>query len=199
MPSIRNPSDVWFSSCASWNAVQRCLSSAATHAFDVTDPAFDWAEIGERWFFELCKKHFTCQISLLKAVALLHRRLAMISFTYFFAGMSEDHLCTLSFVEMSKERSTRKCGKNTDSFVASWALAYSRNRPCNFSCLLAVSTNCRLCSFSRLWGGIWRGKSFRDQQRQFRSNKKKEFELRKRIKLFDDFWVPIRFSPEVRV
>ena len=33
--------------------------------------------------------------------------------------MSEDHLCTLSFIEMSKERSTRKCGKNTDSFVAS--------------------------------------------------------------------------------
>ena len=42
--------------------------------------------------------------------------------------------------------------------------------------------------FSRLWGVIWRGKAFRDQQCQFRT-RNKSFEQRKRIKLFDDFWV----------
>ena len=51
--------------------------------------------------------------------------------------------------------------------------------------------------FSRLWGVIWRGKAFRDQQCQF--NKKQEFEQRKPIKLL--LWllsacVPIRFCPE---
>ena len=42
--------------------------------------------------------------------------------------------------------------------------------------------------FSRLWGVIWRGKAFRDQQCHFLT-RNKSLSSEKRIKLFDDFWV----------
>ena len=57
---IRSLSDVWFSSCASWNRRQRRLNSAATHPFDVIDTAIDREKIRKRWFSELFEKcqHF---------------------------------------------------------------------------------------------------------------------------------------------
>ena len=79
-----------------------------------------------------------------------------------------------------------------------WALAYSRDRPYNFSCLSAVSKNrhfrsffsalgCHLARKSLLWPAM------------LVYNKKQEFEQRKRIKLFHGLLsacVPIRFCPE---
>ena len=84
---------------------------------------------------------------------------------------SEDHLCTLFFIEMSKER-LEKSERTPPVSWRPWALAYSRDRPYNFSCLSAVSKNRRFRSFSRLWGVIWRGKAFRDQQCQFLTRNK---------------------------
>ena len=101
---------------------------------------------------------------------------------------SEDHFCTLFFIEMSKER-LEKSERIPPGSWRPWALAYSRDRPYNFSCLSAVWKNrCFRSFFSRLWGVIWRGKAFGDQRCQFLT-RKKEFEQRKRLKLFDDFWV----------
>ena len=60
--------------------------------------------------------------------------------------MSEDHLCTLFFIEMSKER-LGKSKRTPPVLWRPWALAYSRDRPYNFSCLSALSKNCRLRSF----------------------------------------------------
>ena len=59
---------------------------------------------------------------------------------------SEDHLCTLFFIEMSKER-LEKSERTPPVSWRPWALAYSRDRPYNFSCLSAVSKNCRFSSF----------------------------------------------------
>ena len=76
------------------------------------------------------------------------------------------------------------------SITVSWrpkALAYSRDRPYNFSCLSVVSKNRR---FSQFFLGF--GVSFGEEiswPTMPVSNKKQEFEQRKRIKLFDDFWV----------
>ena len=54
-----------------------------------------------------------------------------------------------------------------------WALAYSPDRPYNFSCLSAVSKKRRFGSFfSRLRGVIWRGKAFHEQQCQFLTRNK---------------------------
>ena len=59
---------------------------------------------------------------------------------------SEDHLCTLFFIEMSKE-SFEKSERTPPVSWRPWALAYSRDRPYNFSCLSAVSKNRRFRSF----------------------------------------------------
>ena len=87
---------------------------------------------------------------------------------------SEDHLCTLFFIEMSKER-LEKSERAPPVSWRPWALAYSRDRPYNFSFLSAVLKNRRFRRFSRLWCVIWWGKAFRDQQCQFLT-KKQEFE-----------------------
>ena len=85
---------------------------------------------------------------------------------------SEDHLCTPFFIEMSKER-LEKSERTPPVSWHPWALACSRDRPYNFSCLSAVSKNRRFRSFfSRLLGFIWRGKAFRDEQCQFLTRKK---------------------------
>ena len=47
---------------------------------------------------------------------------------------SEDHLCTLFFIKMSKE-SLEKSERTPPVSWRPWALAYSRDRPYNFSCL----------------------------------------------------------------
>ena len=72
---------------------------------------------------------------------------------------------------MSKER-LEKSERTPPVSWRPWALAYSRDRPYNSSCLSAVSKNGRLAVFSRLRGVIWRGKAFRDQQCQFLTRNK---------------------------
>ena len=55
---------------------------------------------------------------------------------------SDDHLCTLFFIEMSKER-LEKSERTPPVQVSwcTWALVYSRDPPYNFSCLPAMSKN----------------------------------------------------------
>ena len=67
---------------------------------------------------------------------------------------------------MSKER-LEKSERTPPVSWRPWALAYSRDRLYNFSCLSAVSKTAVFAVFSWLWGVIWRGKAFRDQQCQF--------------------------------
>ena len=100
---------------------------------------------------------------------------------------SEDHLCTLFFIEMSKE-SLEKSARTPPVSWRPWALAYSRDRPYNFSCLSAVSKNRRFRSFFSALGCHLARKSLSWPAMPV-SNKKQEFEQRKRMKLFDDFWV----------
>ena len=100
---------------------------------------------------------------------------------------SEDHLCTLFFIEMSKER-LEKSERTPPVWWRLWALAYSRDRPYNFSWMSAVSKNRRFAVFFSALGCHLARKSLSWPAMQV-SNKKQEFEQRKRIKLFDDFWV----------
>ena len=113
--------------------------------------------------------------------------------------MSEDHLSTLFFIETSKER-LEKSERTPPVSRRPWALAYSRDRPYNLSCLSAMSKNGRLRSFSSALGCYLARKSL-SWPAMLVSNKKQEFEQRKRIKLFDDFWVRayrLDFSPRRR-
>ena len=100
---------------------------------------------------------------------------------------SEDHLCTLFFIEMSKER-LEKSERTPPVSWRPWALACSRDRPYNFSCLSAVSKNRRFRRFFSALGCHLARKSLSWRAMPV-SNKKQEFEQRERIKLFDDFWV----------
>ena len=102
---------------------------------------------------------------------------------------SEDRLCMLFFIEMSKER-LEKSERTPPVSWRPWALAYSRDRPYNFSCLSAVSKNGRFRNFFNCkdLGCHLASKSLSWPAKQV-SDKKQEFEQRKRIKLFDDFWV----------
>ena len=93
---------------------------------------------------------------------------------------------------------TRKKRKNTASFMASLGTGV---QPRSTVQLFMPVSRCRktavLAVFSRLWGVIWRGKLFVTSNAS--SNKKQEFEQRKRIKLFDNFWVRayrFDFAPE---
>ena len=90
-------------------------------------------------------------------------------------------------IEMSKE-SFEKSERTPPVSWRPWALAYSRDRPYNFSCLSAVSKNRRFRSFFSALGCHLARKSLSWPAMSL-SNKKQEFEQRKRIKLFDDFWV----------
>ena len=100
---------------------------------------------------------------------------------------SEDHLCMLFFIEMSKER-LEKSERTPPVSWRPWALAYSRDRPYNFSCLSALSKNGRFRSFFSDLGCHLASKSLSWPAMPV-SNKKQEFEQWKRIKLFTDFWV----------
>ena len=88
---------------------------------------------------------------------------------------------------MSKER-LEKSERTPPVSWRPWALAYSRDRPYNFSCLSAVSKNRRFRSFFSALGCHLARKSLSWPAMSV-SNKKQEFEQRKRIKLFDYFWV----------
>ena len=72
---------------------------------------------------------------------------------------SEDHLCTLFFIEMSKER-LEKSERTPPVSWRPWALVYSRDRPYNFSCLSAVSKNRRFSTFFSALGCHLARKSF---------------------------------------
>ena len=100
---------------------------------------------------------------------------------------SEDYLCTLFFIEMSKER-LEKSERTPPVSWRPWALVYSPDRPYNFSCLSAVSKKRRFGSFFSASGCHLARKSLSWTAMPV-SNKKQEFGERKRIKLFDDFWV----------
>ena len=108
-------------------------------------------------------------------------------FTWNRSWKSEGHLCTLFFIEMSKQR-LEKSERIPPVSWRPWALPYSRDRPYNFSCLSAMSKNGRLRSFSSALGCHFGRKSLSWPAMSV-SNKKQEFEQRKRIKVLDDFWV----------
>ena len=72
---------------------------------------------------------------------------------------------------MSKE-SLEKSERTPPVSWRPWALAYSRDRPYNFSCLSAVSKNRRFRSFFSALGYHLASKAFRDQQCQFLTRKK---------------------------
>ena len=101
---------------------------------------------------------------------------------------------------MSKE-SLEKSERTPPVSWRPWALAYSRDRPYNFSCLSAVSKNRRFRSFFSALGVIWRGKAFRDQQCQFLTrNKRLNIENESNCSMTSEcvrtYGVPIRFCPE---
>ena len=79
-------------------------------------------------------------------------------------------------------------------FMSPKGSAYSRGQAYNFSWLSAMSKNGHLRSFFSSFGRHLASKSLsRPAMSVF--NKKQEFEQRKRIKQFDDFWVcPYRFD-----
>ena len=85
---------------------------------------------------------------------------------------SEDHLCTLFFIEMS-EGKTRKKRKNTASFVASLGAGV---QPRSTVRLFMPVSGVEKPPFSQFFfsalGAIWRGKAFRDQQWQFQTRNK---------------------------
>ena len=91
------------------------------------------------------------------------------------------------FIKMSKER-LEKSERTPPVSWCPWALTYSRDRPYNSSCLSAVSKNRRFSSFFSTLGCHMARKSFSWPAMPV-SNKKQEFEQRKRIKRVDDFWV----------
>ena len=91
------------------------------------------------------------------------------------------------FIELSKER-LEKSKRTPPVSWRPWALAYSRDRPYNSSCLSALSKNGRFRSFFSDLGCHLASKSLSRPAMPI-SNKKQEFEQWKRIKLFTDFWV----------
>ena len=111
---------------------------------------------------------------------------------------SEDYLCTLFFIEMSKER-LEKSERTPPVSWRPWALAYSPDRPYNFSCFLsAVSKKRRFGSFFSASGCHLARKSLSWTAMPV-SNKKQEFEQRKlnqTVRWLLSAWVPIRFCPE---
>ena len=69
-----------------------------------------------------------------------------------------------------------------------WVFAYIRDRPYNFSCLSAMSKMAVFAGFFSALGCHLAMKGLSWPAMQV-SNRKGEFEQRKRIKLFDDFWM----------
>ena len=85
--------------------------------------------------------------------------------------MSEDHLCTLFFIEMSKER-LEKSKRTPPVLWRPWALRTAAIDRTTFRACLRCRKTAVFAVFSRLWGVIWRGKAFRDQQCQFLTRNK---------------------------
>ena len=87
---------------------------------------------------------------------------------------SEDHLCTLFFFfyYWNVQRKTRKERKNTASFVASLGAGVQPRSTVQLFMPVSGVGKPSFRSFSQLWGVIWRGKAFRDQQCQFLTRNK---------------------------
>ena len=118
-------------------------------------------------------------------------------FTWNRPWKSEDHLCTLFFIEMSRER-LEKSERTPPVSWRPWALAYSRDRPYNFSCLSAVSKNGHFRSF---FLGFW--VSFGEEKPLLTSNASFWQETRvwaaktnQTVRWVLSACVPIRFCPE---
>ena len=84
---------------------------------------------------------------------------------------SEDYLCTLFFIEMSKER-LEKSERTPPVSWRPWALAYSPIDRTTFHTCQRCRKTAVLAVFSRLRGVFWRGKAFREQQCQFLTRNK---------------------------
>ena len=101
---------------------------------------------------------------------------------------SEDHLCTLFFFYWNVKGKSRKKRKNTASFVASLGAGV---QPRSTVQLFMPVSGVEKPPFSLFFLGF--GVSFGEKSLPWPamsvSNKKQEFEHRKRIKLFDNFWV----------
>ena len=78
---------------------------------------------------------------------------------------SEDHLCTLFFIEMSKER-LEKSERTPPVSWRPWALVHSRADRATFHACHRCQKTAVFAVFLGFLGVIWRGKAFRDQQRQ---------------------------------
>ena len=113
---------------------------------------------------------------------------------------SEDYLCTLFFIEMSKER-LEKSERTPPVSWRPWALAYSPDRPYNFSCLSAVSKKRCFRSFFSASGCHLARKSLPWTAMPV-SNKKQEFgqpKTNQTVRWLLSACVPIRFCPEALV
>ena len=81
----------------------------------------------------------------------LHPSAIFLIFTRKRPWKSEDHFCTLFFIEISKDR-LEKSERTPLVSWRPWALAYSRDWPYNLSCLSAMSKNGLLRIFSSALG-----------------------------------------------
>ena len=155
-----------------------------------------WLSSG-RWLgtsFFLFRKHFKGSVersSLPQAIFLFLTRNR--------PWKSEDHLCTLFFIEMSKER-LEKSERTPTVWWRPWALTYSRDRPYNFSCMSAVSKNRRFAVLFSALGCHLARKSLSWPAMQV-SNKKQETRVwaaktNQTVRWLLSACVPIRFCPE---
>ena len=85
---------------------------------------------------------------------------------------SEDHLCTLFFIVKCQRKNSKKAKEHHQSrgVLGRWRTA-AIDRTTFHACQLCRKTAV-FAVFSRLWGVIWRGKAFRDQQCQFLTRNK---------------------------
>ena len=84
---------------------------------------------------------------------------------------SEDHLCTLFLLKCQRKDSKKaKEHRQFHGVLGRWRTA-AIDRTTLHACQRCRKTAV-LAVFSRLWGVIWRGKAFRDQQCQFLTRNK---------------------------
>ena len=103
---------------------------------------------------------------------------------------SEDHLCTLFFFYWNLKGKTRKKRKNTASLVASLGDGVQPRSTVQLFLPVSDVEESRFRNYFSAFGWHLARKSL-SWPTMTVSNKKQEFEQRKRIKLFDDFWVRV--------
>ena len=122
------------------------------------------------WKYTLLVQKFLKEVKWGAERLLLPRAIFLI-FTRNRPWKSEDHLCKLFFIEMSKE----SLEKRTPQVPwRSRALSYTAaiDRTTFHACQQCRKTAVLAVFFSRFWDVIWRGKAFRDQQCQFLTRNK---------------------------